>query len=79
MDHGAEAKRKVRQDMHAGNHFPHRQRRDRRERMMEQFQRGGALPGAFHRDVFTVIAHQFTDACGAIHVRNDLEQKVRRR
>ena len=44
--------------------------------MLEQLQRGRALPGAVQGHVLAAVAHQLAHARRAVHVRDDLEQVV---
>ena len=75
VDDGSKPGHQVGLDVHTGNHFQHRERRNRRKRMMEEFERGRALPCALDGDVFAEILHQFADAralpstCGMIFNR----------
>src|SRR5512135_2196586 len=78
VDDRAQPKSQVGHDVHAAEDLAHRQRRHRRERVVEQLQRRRSLPGALHRDVLHVIADELADAGAAVDVRNDLQQVVRR-
>ena len=61
------------------DHLADRQPRDIAHRVFEELDRGGAGPGALHRDVLAVVAHQFADARRAVDVRDDLDHEVRPR
>src|SRR5450755_1509490 len=76
--HGPQAQRQIRLEMQCGNHFAHRQPCYVGERVREQAERGGAGPGLLQHDVLEREAHQFADPRGAVDMRNDLENEVRR-
>ncbi len=76
MRHPSQTQGEVGDDVNTRNHFEHRQRCHRGQRVGVQLQRGGAFPGAFHHHVLQVVPHQFADARGAVHIGNDFEQEV---
>lgn len=57
-------------------HLTDRQLRHRRQGMLEQLQRGRALPGAFKLHLFQVVFDQFTYPRRAVHVWDDFEQPI---
>src|ERR1700682_2506346 len=76
--HRPKTQRQIRLEMQRGDHLAHRQPRDVGERVREQAEGGGAGPGLLQRDVLKREAHQFADPGGAVDMRNDLENEIRR-
>ncbi len=78
MDHFAQAQGQVRNKMARPNHLDHWQLRYRRQGIGKKGQGRRTRPGPLDPDLLQVIAHQFTNAHVAIHVRDDFEQEVGR-
>src|SRR5271165_6381825 len=78
-DDRAEAERQVGDVVAGRDHFVDRQPRDIAHRVLEELDRGRAGPGALHRDVLAMVAHEFADARRAVDVRDDLDHEVRPR
>jgi len=75
----AEAECEIANEVNRGDDFEHRQLRDRSKRMGRERDRARAGPRPLERHVLEVIFDELADARAAVDVRNDLEQKIRRR
>jgi hypothetical protein len=72
VDDRAEAKREVREQVRAGNHFAYRKLGHRRE--MPQLESRGPGLGALDPHVLEVVSHQFADARSPVDMGDDLER-----
>src|SRR5215469_16146779 len=75
----AEAEREIANEMNRGDDLEHRQLGDRGKRMRAERNRARPGPRPLERHVLEVIFDELADARAAVDVRNDLEQKIRRR
>ena len=74
----AEAEGQIGDEVDGRDDLEHRQVGDRRQRVRIKLQRARPRPGAAYLDVLKPVFDKLADACGAIDVRNDLDQEIRR-
>ena len=79
MDDLPEIKGEVSDDVRAGHDLEHGQLGKRCQGVREQGELGRPGPCSLQINVSEIVLDQLADPCGAVDVRNDLEQKVRGR
>src|SRR3982074_2616220 len=75
----AQAEGEIADEMHGRDDLKREEFGKARERGRDQGKRRGACPRALERDVVKEIFDELPNSRGSFHIRNDLEQKVRRR